>query len=380
MKEIFGSCDARFSAVEDLFRENLENGTDVGASVAVFLAGEPVVDLWGGHFDAARTRPWQRDTLTNVFSTTKTVTALCALVLADRGLLDLDAPVARYWPEFAQAGKENVLVRHLLAHSAGLPAWDEPVTFEDVYDWRKSTALLARQTPRWEPGTASGYHGYTQGHLIGEVVRRITGLTLGTFLSREIARPLGADFHIGLPRHQHPRVSPVIPPPVIAEGVPMDHPMVQALNNPPIYETGHKVAWTTEWREAELPAFNGHGNACSIAAIQSVLAGGGEARGVRLMSEATCDAVFQTQTDGLDRILQFPVRWGLGFALPSDSLPVAPHSRVGFWGGAGGSACLVDLDAGMAFAYVPNRMVDHGATTDDRCMKLLTAAYGALVG
>ncbi len=380
MTEIHGSCDERFAAVKKVFQENLENGTDVGASVALYLDGEPVINLWGGSFDADRTRPWERQTLTNVFSSSKTVSVLCALVLADRGALDLTAPVARYWPEFAQAGKEDVLVEHLLSHSAGLPAWDEKVSFEDVYDWEKSTSLLARQTPRWTPGSVSGYHGYTQGHLIGEVVRRVTGVSIGRFLADEIAGPLGADFHFGIERAEHHRISPVIPPPQMAGGIDMDHPMAQALNNPPIFETGHKVAWTPEWREAELPAFGGQGNAESIAAIQSVLANGGEARGVRLLSEATCDSVFHTRTDGLDLILQFPVRWGLGFALPTEAFPLSPNQRAGFWGGAGGSGCIVDLDARMAFSYVPNRMVDEGAATDDRCMTLLAAAYGSLAG
>ncbi|WP_432035157.1 serine hydrolase domain-containing protein [Streptomyces cucumeris] len=343
MTDIHGACDERFAAVKKVFQENLENGTDVGAS-----------------FDAGRTRPWERHTLTHVFSSSTTASVLCALVLADRGALDLTAPVARCWPGFAQAGTEDVLVEHLLPHSAGLQAWDEKVSFEDVDDWEKPTSLLARQTPRWTPGSAGGYHGYTQGHLIGEVVRRVTGVSIGRFLADEIAGPLGADFHFGIERAEHHRISPVIPPPRMAGGIDMDHPMARALNNPPIFETGHKVAWTPEWREAELPAFGGQGNTESIAAMQSVLANGGEARGVRLLSGATCDSVFRTRTDGLDLIPRFPARWGLGFALPTEAFPLSPNQRAGFWGGAGGSGCLVDLDARMAFSYVPNRMVDAG--------------------
>src|SRR5580693_2046344 len=212
MADVEGMCQDRFAAVRDALAASLD-GRDVGASAAVYVDGEPVVDLWGGHADAARTTPWQRDTITCAWSTTKTMTALCALILADRGDLDLAAPVARYWPEFAAAGKQDVEVRHLLSHTAGLPTWDEPMTVADLYDWPKATARLAAQAPRWEPGTQAGYHAVTQGHLVGEVVRRVTGVSLGTFFAREVAGPLGADFHIGLPAEHDGRVIPVIPPP-----------------------------------------------------------------------------------------------------------------------------------------------------------------------
>ncbi len=188
---IHGTCDPRFTGVREAFAANFAGGLDVGASVAVSLAGELVVDLWGGFADGDRTRPWERDTIINVFSTTKTMMALTALVLADRGLLDLDAPVARYWPEFAANGKGDVRVRHLLSHTSGVSGWEERMTTADLYDWEKATRLLAAQAPWWEPGTASGYHALNQGFLVGEVVRRITGTTLGTFFAgrdRDAAR------------------------------------------------------------------------------------------------------------------------------------------------------------------------------------------------
>ncbi|MDA0365193.1 MAG: serine hydrolase, partial [Chloroflexi bacterium] len=162
-------------------------------------------DLWSGFADEARTRPWERDTIINVYSTTKTMTALCALMLADRGELDLHAPVARYWPEFAQNGKGAIEVRHLLSHSSGLSGWEQPLTVHDLYDWEKATTLLAAQAPWWEPGTASGYHSLTQGYLVGEVIRRVSGRSPGTFFREEVAEPLGADFHIGLPDALFPR-------------------------------------------------------------------------------------------------------------------------------------------------------------------------------
>src|SRR5205085_3840258 len=190
----------------------------VGASAAVVIDGQPVVDIWGGFTDEAKTKPWERDTIINVWSTTKTMTALSALILADRGELDFDAPVARYWPEFKAGGKESVEVRHLMSHNAGLSGWQEPMAPEDLYDWEKATSLLAAQEPWWEPGTASGYHAVTQGYLVGEVVRRVAGgTTIGRFFADEIAGPLGADFHIGTPADCDERVAPVIAPPPLAE-------------------------------------------------------------------------------------------------------------------------------------------------------------------
>ncbi len=215
MADIEGTWDPQFGAVVDALSSSLDAGTDVGASVAVLLDGEPVVDVWGGFVDEQHSAPWREDTLTNVWSTTKTMTFLCALMLADRGQLDFYAPVSEYWPEFAAGGKEGVQVRHLMSHTAGLPGWDEPLRAEDLADWDRCTSLLAAQEPWWEPGTASGYHAVTQGYLVGEVVRRITGETIGSWFAREVATPLGADFHIGLPESEDHRVSLVIPPPPV---------------------------------------------------------------------------------------------------------------------------------------------------------------------
>jgi CubicO group peptidase (beta-lactamase class C family) len=359
---IHGVCDQRFGGVRDALAASIDRGADVGASAAVYLDGEPVVDIWGGHADADRTRPWERDTITNTWSTTKTMTALCALMLADRGELDLHAPVARYWPEFAAAGKERVEVRHLMGHTAGLPTWAEPMAVADLYDWEKATEMLARQAPMWEPGTESGYHALTQGYLVGEVVRRISGRTLGRFFREEVAGPLGADFHIGLPEEHDHRVARVIPAAA-----------TRPPGNPP---TTAEDSWSARWRRAEIPAAGGHGNARSVAHVQSVLAGGGEARGVRLLSEAGCEAVFEQQADGTDRVLGMPLRFGMGYGLPSPAVPL-PNARSCFWGGWGGSVVIVDLDARLTVAYVMNRMA--GATMgDDRGIGIVLAAYAAL--
>src|SRR5215831_13671130 len=231
-----GTCNARFEPLRELFASKLESGEDLGASVAVNIDGEMVVDLWGGWADQARTVPWTENTITNVFSTTKAMTALAALVLVDRGQLDLDATVASYWPEFAARGKAEVKVRHLLSHTSGVSGWEQPITLDDLYDWDKSTALLAAQAPWWEPGTASGYHSLTYGHLIGEVIRRITGQRLGEFFAAQIAGPLGADFHIGLPPAELHRVANVVPLPLTSEVPQLDPsgPAFKTFNGPTV--------------------------------------------------------------------------------------------------------------------------------------------------
>jgi CubicO group peptidase (beta-lactamase class C family) len=377
MAAVDGVCDQRFAAVREAFTANLDGGLDVGASVAVALDGELVVDLWGGSRDAAGAEPWQADTITNVWSTTKPMTALCALILADRGELDLDAPVARYWPEFAAAGKEAVEVRHLMAHTSGVSGWDEPITPHDLYDWERCTSLLAAQAPWWPPGTASGYHALTQGYLVGEVVRRITGRGLGVFFAEEVAGPLGADFHIGLAAEHDPRVAPVIPPPGDPwEGLEPGTLKWRTLANPALPA---QTSWEPAWRRAEIPAANGHGNARSVATVQAVLACGGAANGVRLLSEQGCHAVFREQSNGLDLVIGLPVRLGVGYGLNSQHMPISPNPRACFWGGWGGSLVLADLDARLCVAYVMNRMSD--ATVGDmRGAGLVGATYRSLLG
>ncbi|MGP4002866.1 serine hydrolase domain-containing protein [Streptomyces sp. 8N706] len=370
--DIKGSCSDQFSAVQEVFADALRNGTDVGASVAICLDGELVVDLWGGYADEARTLPWQRDTITNVWSTTKTMTALCALVLADRGELDLSAPVAKYWPEFGTAGKDHIEIRHLLSHTAGLPDWDQPMALEDLCDWEKATTLLARQSPRWDSRTTSGYHRFTHGFLIGEVIRRIYRESIGRFFADQIAAPLNADFHIGLAAEHDHRVSEVIPAPGPA---PAANPRVSI----PVgaYVTAQDT-WSTHWRRAEIPAAGGYGNARSVAAVQSVLASGGRTSSARLLSETTCRAVFDEQSHGMDLVLGIPLRFGIGYALNAGDAPVStPNLHTCYWGGRGGSLVVNDLDARMTIAYVMNQMSPLGLT-DPRSQKLLRAAYRAV--
>jgi CubicO group peptidase (beta-lactamase class C family) len=365
MADIQGSYDELFTAVPSALAGLLDDG-DAGASVAVFVDGEPVVDVWGGFADADRTIPWQRDTITNVWSVTKTMTALCALVLADRGELDLAAPVGRYWREFAVAGKEKVLVRHLLAHPAGLPDWDGPV--EELYDWPSATARLAAQAPQWEPGSAAGYHSLTQGFLVGEVVRQITGRNLGDFFAAEVAGPLGADFHIGLPAEHDHRVALTVPPSSQGEDYAASAPGSGAI---PATGTGVRVrdGNSVAWRRAQIPAASGFGNARSVALVQSIMACGGAVRGVRLLSQAGCDRAREEQFSGEDRRLGMPVRYGLGYGLFGSSLG---------WGGWGGSIVMIDPDGRMAVAYVTNQMRE--PADDTRGLELVMAAYDGLTG
>jgi CubicO group peptidase (beta-lactamase class C family) len=370
-----GLTQDRYAAARSQFEENLEKGEDIGASFCATVEGETVVDLWGGFADPAKTRPWERDTIVNVYSTTKTMTALTALLIADRGDLDFDAPVAKYWPEFAANGKGDIKVSHLMSHSAGLSGWKEPITTEDLYDWEKVTSLLAAQAPFWEAGTAPGYHAITQGYLVGEVVRRITGKSLGTVFREEIAGPLGADFHIGLPASEDHRVAELLPPPPggsVSEMRNQTELMRNMSNNPGIDVSATR---TRGWRGAEIPAAGGTGNARSIAEIHVILANGGMAQGKRFMSEAGCRKALELQVEGRDLILDVPSKFGLGFGLPG-VLPL-PNPNSMYWGGYGGSLIIIDMDARTTFAYAMNKMMP---TTmgDMRALGLAMAMWTAM--
>lgn len=370
-----GFTHDRFAPVREAFEANLASGADVGASFCATLEGETVVDLWGGYADEAKTRPWERDTIVNVYSTTKTMTALTALLVADRGELDFDAPVARYWPEFAANGKQDVKVSHLMSHAAGLSGWKAPITKEDLYDWDKMTSLLAAQAPFWEPGTASGYHAITQGYLVGEVVRRITGKSLGTVFREEIAEPLGADFHIGLPASEDHRVAELIPPPAgggIGDGKQTE--LQHNMSHNPGVDVG--ATRTRAWREAEIPAAGGTGNARSVAEIHAILANGGVAKGRRFLSEAGCRKALELQIEGQDLILGVQTRYGMGFGLAGGMVPL-PNPNTIYWGGYGGSLVIIDMDARTTFGYAMNKMA--GTTSGDaRAFSLAMAMWQAL--
>ncbi len=373
MPDVQGFAHGKFAAVRALFEQNLAGGADIGASFSATVNGETVVDLWGGYADPAKTRPWEKDTIVNVYSTTKTMTALTALLLADRGLLDFDAPVARYWPQFAANGKADITVGHLMSHSSGLSGWKEKIAKEDLYDWQKATALLAAQAPFWEPGTGIGYHALTQGYLVGEVVRRIAGKSLGTVFREEIAQPLEADFWIGLPASEDGRVAELLPPPEAVGQAGGSELMRNMATNPGIDVAETR---TRAWRGAEIPAAGGTGHARAIAQIHAILANGGVAQGRRFLSEAGARKALVPLIQGTDMVLGVPAKFGLGFGLPGGLLPL-PNPNAMFWGGYGGSLAIIDMDAKMSIGYAMNRML--GTTTGDpRGIGLAMAMWQAL--
>lgn len=374
---IDGHCDAGFTAVRDALSANLDSGTELGASIVVDIDGHTAVDLWGGYRDTERRLPWESDTITNVWSTTKMVTCLAALMLIDRGLLDPDAPVASYWPEFATAGKEDIAIRNLLSHTSGVSGWDRPFSEENLYDWELSTSRLAAQAPWWDSRTTSGYHAASQGHLIGEVVRRVTGTSLRQFVADEIAGPLGADFQIGAAESDWDRIADVVPPPPPTDdGVPDPTLVRRRTFLGPLVQASS--ANTPAWRAADMGALNGHGNARSVARILSVISRGGTVDGVRLLRPETIDTIFEEQSDGVDLALGIPLRFGLGFALPQpESMPYIPDGKVCFWGGWGGSLTVLHPDSNLTISYVMNRM-GPGIIGSDRAEQYVRAVYAAL--
>ena len=372
MAEIHGTCGLGFEDVREAFSTNFDEG-DLGASCAVVYQGELVVDLWGGHRDVAETRLWARDTIVNVWSTTKMMAALCMLVLHDRGMLSVDDPVAAHWPEFSAAGKERVLIRHLMSHTAGVPGFDPPITEEEMYDWDHCCANLAAQTPWWEPGTASGYHASTQGWLLGEVVRRVTGRTLGTFFREEIAGPLGADFHIGLDDAEFDRVAEMRTDE--AEGIGNHSDPIPARQAQGEAEHTQFVN-TDRWRRAEFPASNGHGNARSVVQVVSILAQGGESQGVRFLGQDTIERIFEVQASGPDLIIGHNMTFGIGYGLSTAAMPLGINDRTLFWAGWGGSMAVVDVENSLTVCYAMNRMKSD-VVGDIRAGRVIFAAHGA---
>jgi CubicO group peptidase (beta-lactamase class C family) len=364
---IHGSCTDAYQGVRDAFANNFESG-DLGASCAVTVDGELVVDLWGGHSDLARTKEWQRDTIVNVWSTTKMVTALCTLMLHDRGVISIDEPMATYWPEFAAAGKEGVLVRHVLGHTAGLSLFRDEVDELTVFDWDECCRRLAAQAPLWTPGDGSGYHAETQGWLLGELIRRTDGRTVGTFFREEVAEPRDIDFHLGVPDRHHDRIAEIATYhsiPIISQA-----PELQ-VNGRSNAGRSASLANTGSWRRAELPASNGHGNARSVALAMAPLANGGDS----LISPKTIERCFEVQSDQIDRMLGRKMRLGIGFGLNSEESPLGVNDRTLWWAGWGGSMCVIDVENNMTVSYTMNRMMGEG---DFRAAMVIFAAHGAL--
>ncbi|MWB99369.1 serine hydrolase domain-containing protein [Agromyces seonyuensis] len=374
---VHGTADPRFDALREEFARRLANGDELGASIAVRLDGEPVVDLWGGSADPERTRPWEADTLTNVWSISKTVSALAALVLVDRGELDLDAPVARYWPEFGAAGKSEVTVRQLLSHRSGVSGWAQPIDAAALFDVEAAEARLAAQEPWWPAGTASGYCLLGYGHLVDALVRRVDGRDLGAFVADELAGPLGADFHLGLPESEDARVSDVIPPVGTLDlaAIPPESVAFRTLTGPVLPA---ELTWTRAWRAAGFGGAGGQSNARAVALLAELVACGGEAGGVRLLSPGTVDEILASTSDGVDLVLGLPLRFGIGFATPHPiTNPGLPEGRLAYWGGWGGSLIVADPDRRLAVGYVMNRM-SPGIIGSERSDAYTRAIFAAL--
>ena len=365
---VHGRCAPAFEPLREALSEILASGLEVGAALAVWVHDEAVVDLWGGYADAAKTRPWTADTIVNLYSIGKAFTAVCALRLVDAGVLDLDAPIARYWPEFAQAGKAQLPVRYLLTHQSGLPAVDRLLPPESMLDWRVMTDALAAQAPWWDPGTRHGYHVNTQGFLVGEVIRRVTGKTLGTYLREEIAGPAGIDFAIGIGPEADERCAELVPQPPSPEAEErlrqfsvdpatlsgLARMRLNAYRNPPEL-SGTGLVNTRRWRAAEVPSTNGHGNARAVARLYAALAGDGAVGGLRILSGEIIARAIEEQVYAEDMVLQRPTRFGLGFQLTQPERRLGPSPRAFGHFGAGGSLGFADPDARIAFGYAMNQ-------------------------
>jgi CubicO group peptidase (beta-lactamase class C family) len=384
MENVHGTYDPAFRAVADVFQDNIAAGRELGAALALVVEGRTVVDLWGGYVDADRARPWERDTVVNVFSVGKGVTALAAHQLAAGGLLDLESPVSRYWPEFGAAGKEGVTVAQLLDHSAGLPAVREILPAGTLYNWDAFCAALTAETPWWEPGTQHGYHVITFGFLVGEVLRRASGKNVRNLVREEIAAPLGLDLFIGLPEEADGRAADLLPPEPAP--VPEDHPMQLAMRDPAsmtalaftnprdLVERG--VASMTRWRRAIIPAANAHANALALARMYGTLVAGTD--GSRLLAPAQVKLAAAERVRGEDLVLHAPTGFGLGFMLPSELRPFSPNPRAFGHPGAGGALGFADGEARLGFGYTPNRLITAYEGGDPRWPAMIGAVYKSL--
>ncbi|KAF9895328.1 hypothetical protein FE257_000232 [Aspergillus nanangensis] len=378
MAQVHGTCDPAFSGVRDIFAQHISSGNEIGASLCVTIDGKTVLNLWGGHADAARTKPWQENTIVPVWSTTKTLMALTLLHLADRGQLDLYAPVTKYWPEFGGDGRDDIQVRHFLSHSAGLPSWSPPLKLETLWNTPLATEQLIAQKPWWTPGTASGYHLMSQGHLIGGLVERVTGKTLGEYVREELTGPLDADFYLPVPEEQWGRIAEMTAPEPMQfpPGLDMDGVMMRAMRGSP---ANAEVSNTPEFRNVGVGSFAGFANAASINRVLQTVTMRGVNRGKRVLSEEMIEKIFEVQTDNTDLVIGLPVRFGMGFAIGDartiEYLPAG--SKMCFWGGWGGSIGIMDLGRKMTFTYAMNRM-GTGTMGNERTHDYGRAIYAVL--
>lgn len=362
-------------------QEFIDSGEECGASLCVNIDGADEVDIWGGYANEARSCPWEEDTIANMWSTTKNISSLAVLVLVERGLVNLDEKVCKYWPGFAANGKQDIKIRHIISHTSGIAAWEKPVTLQDVYNTEESTARLAQMAPWWPPGTASGYHALTHGHLIAELVRRTTGKSLKQFIAEDLAAPMNADFQLGAMEKDYVRIAAIIPPPPSTSERPTPPPgsvMEKAANAPSVDPL---VSLTPGWRNAEIGGGGGHGNGRSVARMLSPVSLGGVVDGVKLLSPKTINEIFVEQAHGEDLVVGLRLRFGTGFGLPAKNTYfdwVPSDGRICGWGGWGGSVGIMDLDRRMTIGYVMNKMHDVGMGSP--CTKAYVAEIYKVLG
>ena len=388
MTESNGTTASGFEGVRDAFDANFAKGLEIGASFSAYHRGEKVVDLWGGTADVATNRPWDERTLALVFSTTKGATAICANRLAQEGRLDVDAPVAKYWPEFAAGGKSDIPVKFLLSHQAGLAWVDGEMTLDEALSWDPVVDALAQQVPHYEPGSQHGYHATTYGWLVGELVRRVSGKSVGTYFHDEVAAPLGLDFWIGLPESEEARVAPLVgglaDPAINAD--PEVRKLIADIMGPDtvlgkaLFAPGGAFADPEVWNSralhaAEVPAANGIGDARSLARMYAACIG--TVDGVRLLTDGQLRLATTQLTTGPNTVLlDMDIQFGLGFMLRSSLIELGGTRSFGHFG-AGGSVGWADPDADLSFGYVMNRM-DMGLAGDGRSYDLIHACYAAI--
>jgi CubicO group peptidase (beta-lactamase class C family) len=385
MAKVQGYFEPQFSKLQDILAENIASEKELGASVVVNIDGKTVVDIWGGYSDIHKTIPWAHDTITNVWSCTKMIAALAVLIQVDCGKLNLDEPVATYWPEFAANGKSAVTVRHLLSHTSGSAGWEVMDSLQEACNLEVANDRLAQQPSWWEPGSASGYHLLSYGHLLSELIRRTSGgKRLKEFVASDIAAVLkGTDFQIGALKRDYSRISPVVPPPPrkVLDFDKLGHNSIpyKAFHRPQINPACVVEDW---WRQAEVPSLNGHGNARSLARLLSIVTLGGVVDGVKILSPVTIDQIFDVQADGIDLVLGIPITFGVGFALygknTHKSFSWIPNGRVCFWGGWGGSVVICDLDRKITVSYVMNKMGATSVIGNERTPIYVKEIYRAL--
>jgi CubicO group peptidase (beta-lactamase class C family) len=372
--ELQGCCASKFARVRDAFITNFREHGEIGADFALIVGGEVVADLWAGSRDVARTKPWTRRTITNIWSSTKGINGTCFAMLVDRGLASYEDKVSQYWPEFGAAGKQDITVGMLLAHQAGLSGFTTPATIADLLSGEVAAGRLAAQAPIWEPGTTSGYHGMTLGILATALFARIEGRSIKRFVAEEIAEPFGLDLSIGVEAGDEDRVAEMLPTAALDTSS-FDHFNVAqhaAFTNP---ETPGSLSNDTAWRAADLPAANGYSNARALAGMYGLLLRP-RADGKVLVAKNAVAQATRCRFNGIDSVKGTFTRWSAGFWLNPGKL-YGPNLEAFGHSGWGGSFGFADPVAEVAVAYTMNRMSDQ-FERDPRRRGLIDAVYASL--